>query len=381
MIGDWRLVIDCPNHKSQITNHKFLRRLFTLLFLTATSAAAQEEPQYFEEPAKPHFAFQWDFLARYDHIDHFQYFPAVARGRFELRPQVDFVASDRLQLGVRGVFNYGTEPNIDNALYQDNYVSRGAYVDRYFLLWTPGAWTIRAGAFALPVVASDMLWDKYDIQTPGAAVSYVDRLSSTSSLTFSAAGFYGPQRYRDESILGVGQVVWSSGEESRFAVQASASFWNMDMRNVDPQYYRENRVVVVDGKLAYRSKFQLLDLLVKLQFPVAGLPVTLGLDFIHNFGSVGTGPNAYEASVAVGTVGTPRTWRGFFVYQYIGRDALVGAYNTDNWWWHTWAKGCRFGLSYTILPLVYVQPAFVFQRRLDQGYWINRVTVDLVKMF
>jgi len=355
-----------------------------IAFALALAARAQEPaPQYFEEPEeKAHLTLQWDFLARYDNITHLQYYPDISRGRFEVRPQVDFVVSPTFRIGVRGSFNYGTDDNYDNALYQDNYVSRAAYVDRYFLLWTPGAWTVQAGAFALPVAASEMLWDKYDIQTPGAAVSYVDQLGPATSLTFTGGGFYSPQHYQDESILGVGQVLWKHGEESRFAVQASAAFWNMDMRNVAAQYYRENRVVFTpDGKLAYQSKFELLDTLVKLQFPVVGLPVTVSLDVIHNFGIVGTGPNAYEAGLTVGTVGTPRTWRAFFTYQYIGRDALVGAYNTDDWWWHTWAEGYRFGFSYTILPMVYVQPAVVFQRRLDSNYWINRVTVDLVKMF
>jgi len=348
----------------------------------AAARGQEPPPEYFEEPReKPHLTLQWDFLARYDNISHLEYYPNISRGRFELRPEVDFVTSSVFRIGVRGSFNYGTEPNVDNALYQDNYVSRGAYVDRYYVLWTPGPWTFQAGAFALPVAASEMLWDKYDIQTPGAALSYVDQLGPSSSLTFTAAGIYSAQHYADESILGVGQVLWKSGEESRFAVQASASFWNMDMRNVAPQYYRENRLVFFNGKVQYRSKFELLDTLVKLQFPVAGLPVTVSLDFVHNFGIVGTGPNAYEAAVSVGSVGTPRTWRGFFVYQNVGRDALVGAYNTDDWWWHTWAEGYRFGFSYTVLPMLYVQPAVVFQRRLDASYWINRVTVDLVKMF
>jgi len=220
-----------------------------------------------------------------------------------------------------------------------------------------------------------------DLQTPGGAVSYVDRLGPTSTLTFTAGGFYSPQRYRDDSILGAGQVLFNRSDEGRCALQASASYWNMDMRDVAPQYYRQNRVVVVNDRLGYASKFQLADILVKLQFPVARLPVTVSLDFIHNFGAPGAIANAYEAGVAVGTVGTPRTWRAFFVYQYIERDALVGAYNTDDWWWHTWAEGYRFGVSYTIFPMIYVQPAVVFQRRLDFNYWINRVTVDLVKLF
>lgn len=351
------------------------------VLLVATQAGAQEAQYFDEPPAKPHFQLFWDFLARFDHIDHLYYYPPITRGRFELRPQVDFVISDEFRLGVRGVFDYGTEPNIDNALYEDNYISRAAYLDRYFLLWTPGAWTVRAGAFAQPIVASEMLWD-HDIQTPGAAVSYAKALDASSSLTVTAAGFYSAQHYRDESLLGVGQVVWNRGEPGRFAIQTSASFWNLDMRDLDPQYYRENRVTLVNGHLAYQSKFELLDLLVRLQFPVCALPVTISLDYIHNFGAVaGKGHNAYEVGLTVGAVGTPRNWRAFFVYQYIGRDALVGAYNTDDWWWHTWAEGYRFGFAYTILPRVYLQPAFVVQRRLDSAYWIQRVTVDLVKMF
>jgi hypothetical protein len=356
------------------------------LFLIGTPSVIGQDaaPQYFEESVfKPHFTFQWDALARYDNVEHWQYHEPIDRGRFMVRPEVDFLFRPDLRLGVRGSFNYGTEPNDYSRYYgyEDNYVSRGVYVDRYYLQWTPGRWSVEAGAFALPIAASPMLWDKYNIQAPGAAVSYAMPLDTVSSLTFSGAGIYSAQHGPDESILGVGQVLWKWGDENRFAVQASEAFWNMDMRNIDPQYFRQNQTTIRNGQLTYRSKFQLLDTLVKLQFPAAGLPVTVSLDFIHNFGIVGVGPNAWEAGVLVGSVGTPKTWRGFFFYQYVGRDALVGAYNSDEWWWHTWAKGYRFGVSYTILPMTYLEPAIVIQQRLDFDYWLTRVTVSLVKMF
>jgi hypothetical protein len=363
--------------------HRALIAACVLLAARGLARAQEAPPQYFEEPqVKPHLVFQWDALARYDNVEHWGGFEPIDRGRFEVRPQLDLVLTPELRFGVRASFNYGTLPNEYNALYEDNWVSRAAYLDRYFVSWTPGAWTFQGGAFALPVAASPMLWDKYNIQTPGASASYFHQLGPTSSLTFTAAGIYSAQHFQDESILGVGQVLWRAGDENRFAIEASLAFWNMDMRHVAVQYFRQNQAVFVDGHLQYRSKFQLIDNLVKLQFPAGGLPVTVSLDFIHNFGVVGyAGSNAYEAGVMVGTVGTPRTWRAFLFYQYTGQDALVGAYNTDEWWWHTWAKGYRFGASYTILSNVYLEPAMVVQQRLDLHYWVTRVMVSLVKMF
>ncbi|HTR04392.1 MAG TPA: hypothetical protein VMN82_14470 [Thermoanaerobaculia bacterium] len=353
------------------------------LSVSLPSTAQEAPPRYFQESdSKLHLEFQWDALAWYDNVEHWKYYPPIDRGRFEFRPQVDLVVSPTLRFGVRGSFNYGTLPNEYNGYYEDNWLSRAAYVDRYFVQWTPGAWTVQGGSFALPVAASPMLWDKYNIQTPGASASYATSLSPESSLTFTGAGIYSAQHGPDESILGVGQVLWKAGDENRFGVQASLAYWNMDMRHVAPEYYRENEMTLVDGQPAYRSKFELLDSLVRLQFPVARLPVTVSLDFVHNFGRVGNaGANAWETGLLVGTVGTPRTFRAFVFYQYIGREALVGAYNTDEWWWHTWAKGYRFGVAYTILPLVYLEPAMVVQKRLDLDYWLTRVTVSLVKMF
>ncbi len=73
--------------------------------------------------------------------------------------------------------------------------------------------------------------------------------------------------------------------------------------------------------------------------------------------------------------------RFFYTFQHIERDALPGAYNSDDWWFHTWARGHRFGLAVTFLPNTFVQGAVVFQERLDRQTWLNRVVIDLVKMF
>jgi hypothetical protein len=355
--------------------------LILAAWLLSTAAAAQE-PQYFEQPEKPHFLFQWDFLARYDDIYHLRVRPDIERGRFEFRPELDLKFSDRFLVGVRAVGDLGTDDNANNLRNFDNYHSRGATIERYYIEAKPGDFTIHAGAFEMPLIATEMLWDR-DIQTPGASVSW-RKIVGASTLTISGAGFYGPQRNHDETRIGAGQIDWRIGDADRFSFEAAASYWYFDPTNLDPGYIRQNYFMIVGGQPQYVSRFEIGDLLLRLRFPVGSVPILVSLDGIHNFGTRGVAKgdeDAFEGSLFVGKLGTPGDWRFFGTYQYIERDALLGAYNTDDWWFHTWYKGVRTGFALTILPRVFIQGAVVFQRRLDLSGTLNRVQVDLVKMF
>lgn len=363
------------NHQSPIANHQFL--LIALLFIRATLRA--QEPQFFEEAVKPRVTFQWDFLARYDSIYHLRVRPDIERGRFEFRPELGLAFSDHLRLAARAVADYGTDTNADNARNFDNYTSRGASLDRLYLEAKPGPVTLLAGKFGMPLVASEMLWDK-DIQTPGGAAAW-NVPAGASILTFSAAGFANPQKGGDHTRIIVGQAVCRWGDPSVFALEGAGAYWHYDVRDLPPQYLRQNYVTVQNGQLVYLSRYHLVDVLLRARFPVGPVPATLALDGIHNFGSPTEDTNAFEATLALGRLGAPGQWRFFYTFQHIQRDALPGAYNTDDWWFHTWAEGHRIGLGITLLPSVFVQGAVVFQRRLDRNTWLNRITVDLVKMF
>jgi hypothetical protein len=351
---------------------------FLAVLLIGGSAVAQE--QYFEqETAKPRVTFQWDCLARYDSIYHLRLRPDIERGRFELRPELGLTVSDRFRVGVRAVGDLGTDHNEDNAPNFDNYRSRGVALERYYVEAKPGPFTILAGSFGMPLVSSEMLWDR-DIQALGAAVAW-DVPAGSSRLTLAAAGFYGPQREHDHTRIGVGQVVWRRGDPGSFALEAAAAYWHFDFHDLHPHYLRQNYATIADGRLEYLSRYHLLDAFVRARFSLGPVPVTIAVDGIHNFGSPTDDVNAIEATVALGRLGSPGQFRFFYIFQYVERDALPGAYNTDDWWFHTWARGHRMGAGVTILPNFFVQGAVVFQNRLDRTAWLNRVTIDLVKMF
>ena len=361
-----------------------------LLALWAAAAAAQED-QPFEEPSfKPHFTFQWDGLFRFDDIYNLRVRPDVVRGRFEVRPEVGFQLSDRLRIGVRAVFDDGTDKNTANSRNFDNYRSRGETVERYYIEAKPGNFTIVAGAFGIPLAVTEMFWD-HDIQTPGSAVSYQANIGGDSSLTVSAAGFYGPQSQGDQTRIGAGQVIWSTGDPNRLAFQFALSYWYFDPHNLKlffadgrPNLIRQNYPnAQLDGLL---SNYRILNAGATVSFPIGPVPVFIGINGLNNFGLRGIAKEegdgqALEVNLTLGRVGAPGDWRFFYIFQYVEQDALIGAYNTDDWWFHTWYRGHRIGLSYTVLPNVFVQGSFMVQQRLDRNNWLNRILIDVVKMF
>jgi hypothetical protein len=186
-------------------------------------------------------------------------------------------------------------------------------------------------------------------------------------------------------------VIWRTGDASRFSLETAAAFWYFvpfDLKlffgDGRPNLIRQNYPNAAATGLL--SNFRIADLLVRVRFPVLGVPVLVSLDGVKNFGIRGSAEEdgegeAFEGNVTVGRVGTPWNWRFFYTFQYVERDAILGAYNTDDWWFHSWYEGHRVGLAVTVLPNTFVQGSVVFQRRLDRPNYLNRILVDLVKMF
>jgi hypothetical protein len=359
------------------------RLLVTVGWAVCVSIARAQEPQYFQPPSSSsRFVFRWDALARYDSIFHLRARPDIERGRFEFRPELDWETSDRFKIGVRAVGDLGTDANVENARNFDNYRSRGATVERYFVEAKPGPVVLLAGAFAMPLVSTEMLWDR-DIQTPGAAVAW-EIPAGRSTFTLAGAGFYGPQREGDRTRIGAGQIVWRTGDPDRFEAQVAGSYWSFDPRELKAPYIRQNYFDTDTGQRRYVSDFRIADLIVRLRFPIGRVPVTISLDGFKNYGvreEAATDGDAFEGRISIGRLGNRWDWRVFYTYQYVERDAVIGAYNTDDWWFHSWYRGSRAGVAVTILPRVFVQGTVMFQRRLDLPTTLNRITVDLVKMF
>ena len=365
-----------------------LRAALFVLSLSCMAAPSRgQEERFFspDETAKVRLELGWDLLARYDSIYHLVFRPDIERGRFEFRPEAALIFSDRFRVGARAVADWGTDENSENGRNFDNYRSRGVSLERYFVEAKPGPLVLRAGSFGMPLVSTEMLWDR-DIQVLGAAAAW-EIPAGRSTFTVAGGGFRGPQREGDRTRVAAGQVVWRLGDPATLLVEAAGSFWSLEPDDLKPVYVRQNySLPAVGGHAAFVSRFEIADLLIRLRFPVGPVPVTVSLDGLSNRGVRGEAERegegeAFEGTVSAGRVGAPGNVRAFYTFQYVERDAVLGAYNTDDWWFHSWYQGHRFGVAVTVLPRLFVQGTGMIQKRLDRTNHLNRVTVDLVKMF
>ncbi len=358
------------------------------LFLAAALAlsprlfAEDSTPQYESSSPAAGFEFRWDALVRYDDIQLARQAPApnIYRWRSEVRPELDWNASDRFRIGVRLLGELSSDSNRTNDRFFDNYRSNNAALDRAFLEARPGNFTITAGQFGMPLRATEMLWD-HDIQVLGGAGSWRLPFSPSSSLTVAGGYFYGPQREHDDSHIAAGQVTWAFGDPDSLALDWSESYWSFThLQNTAEHFLRQN---VAYGALpTYADDFRIVDSLARIRFRVFQEPVSFSLDWTHNFAA---SEEAYkegvEAALRIGREGNRGDLLVFDIYQSVDRDAVVGAYNTDDWWFHSWYTGNRFGVAYTVVSGVEIRPSVVFQRRQDRSHYLNRYLFDLVKTF
>jgi len=349
--------------------------------------AAEEPPRYETPAAESRFEFRWDALVRYDDIQLSRQAPVanIYRWRSEARPELDWVASDRFRLGVRVVGDLGSDANSTNSKRFDNYRSNGVGLDRAYLEAKPGNFLFFAGQFGMPLRTTEMFWDR-DVPVLGGAGAWRLPLGGMSALTLAGGFFYGPQRQHDQSHIGAGQATWEIGDPQKLALDWSESYWRFThlARTAGP-YLRQNQpqgYAPPGASVRYANDFRIIDSLARVRIGLGRFPVALSVDWAHNFGaSEKEYRDALEASLRVGSEGRPGDVQVFDVYQYVDRDALVGAYNTDDWWFHSWYVGHRLGISVTVFSQVEVRPSVVFQRRQDRQHYLNRYLLDLVKTF
>jgi hypothetical protein len=321
-----------------------------LVVLLASWGSAQDATYQKEKP----FQFKLDALARQEWTrDIFVTATSTRnedRRRFQARPALEGHFGS-LRLGVGAELNYSSDKNYETAtgaspaLIRDNYKSRDARVDLAFADYESSWLSVQGGRFEMPVALTEMVWDK-DLRPQGGAVTLgVKDRGAVKRAGITGVWARGSHVFDDDKTtlsMISGSVVFRTGETG--SLELVGSFLDFsDFQSMVPSIRRQN--TRVGGELVL--DYNVLDFVGRLR-QGGRVPLQLVAEFGHNTAADENNEGIWLAAV----LGSLQSGVGRLDYTYarIDKDATLGAYGGDDFFWTTGWKGHRGELGVKLLP-------------------------------
>ncbi len=281
----------------------------------------------------------------------------------------------RLEAGLRAALS--SERNEDTWVVFRNQTPDTVEWDRAQLQWTsPAGDLVLGGKTRLPFRLSEMLWDD-DLRPVG--VGAVARLGwfRTDALRL-AGGWFNRSRLGEDGRFGAGQLSVRVRGEASAEAEATLSYLRFDQLDMLARrgLARQNATVATPPGPAFVADFQPIDLQLAGHARIGPVPVTARLDLIRNLGFDRDRDGA-RLRLALGGGSVPSGVEAGWVYQRIEREALPGAFNSDDWWFHTRMRGQQAWLQIGTDRPASVRLAGFIERRDDLSHDTRRLTAEL----
>ena len=357
------------------------------LALSASGVGAQSS--VYQTQQKQSFRFAGDSLLRYEWTRDIPNppdgQPNVDRYRVQLRPRVE-MSLGPVELGVGGEFNYSKDENDPEGLeapilIRDNYRSRDARFDLYYGRVKAGPVVAEGGRFFMPLPLTEMIWD-HDLRPLGGALTFETAERGALS-RIAVTGIYAERShvFEDESYFFGGglDLGFQTGPASQIRL-AGTYLEFRDLNGLEPAIRRQNTRVA--GLIVY--PYRVVDAVARLSSS-GRLPWQLVANYCWNT-AVDEGNRGLWLAAVLGAFGTSRAVLEY-TYAKIDRDAIVAAYNTDDFFWATGWEGHRVDLGTSAGRKASLHAVTQWQRFKDSPdpavaeQWVKRFRVELRSSF
>ena len=329
-----------------------MRTLWLAPFLLAAGAAAAQDSILAGSADADQPAQRWswfgDFLARYEHTDGLpNNRDALHRTRGRVRAGFEFAAMPTLDFGAAIELAQGSDDNRDNRINNDNERSDAAGIDRLYLRWRPGERTqVLVGKAPLPLELSPLTWDA-DLRPAGASVAQQFAVGDFDRVDLVAGVFRGQHLYDDDSRIAAAQAAWRWRDGA--PTGASVLLTYLDFSHLEQLtaqgLSRTNRRIAGTNRLV--SDYRLVDLQLVGRTSVGTWPLEARLDLVRNLGADDQRDGA-RFSLVLGDRRRAGGWEFGYSNQRIQRDAVMAAFNEDDWWFHSFTHGYMPWVGYGI---------------------------------
>ncbi|HET7845174.1 MAG TPA: putative porin [Xanthomonadales bacterium] len=292
-----------------------------------------------------------------------------SRARFGLQ-----WTGDGLEFGVAAKALVGSESNDDVRRNNQNERNDAIALDQAWVRWLPNdATTVQLGKADLPFAYTPLWWDA-DLRPFGASASWSTEVRELDRIGFVAGYFAGQHLYEDDSRIAAAQLTWRIREGAPTSGDVALGYVHFD----DLEQLARNGLTRTNRRVGTRlvSDYELVDLQLGLRHLFGDVPFAARLDLVRNLGADDL-RDAARFSVVVGDGRVPHGWEFGYAVQRIQRDAVMAAFNEDDWWFHSFARGSMPWVAYGIDERWSVRVAGFFERRDDQDSRVERLLIDL----
>ena len=241
----------------------------------------------------------------------------------------------------------GSDHNDDKRRNNDNERSDSFGVDQVLLRWRASENAcLQCGQAPLPLDLSARLWDP-GLRPAGVAFERSVALGEFDRLHMVAGYFSGDHLYGDDSRIGAAQISWNWREGA--PLRGGAQLAWLDFSSID-ELARQGlgrTNALVGGN--YRNDYRLLDLQLAGHMEAGNWPIDLSIDLVRNFGA-DVERDGGRVSLSVGDHRQPGGLQFGLALHRIQRDAVLAAFGSDDWWFHSNMRGQLAWVAYGIDP-------------------------------
>jgi hypothetical protein len=293
----------------------------------------------------------------------------LGRARAGLRWQ----ATDTLEIGAAIEVSQGSESNRLIRLAHDNERINDANVDLLYARWQLDNGFVQLGKHALPLELTSMLWDD-DLRPVGLSLDHSIALNDFDRLQLTGGYYAGDHLYGDDSRVLAAQLAWRLREGAPTSGGILLSFLDFDnLEDITRSgLARSNRRAL--GVLL--SDYRVGDAQFVLHTHWASVPLQARIDLAHNFGADDF-ENAARGTVIVGDMRRPGGWEAGLGFQRIQRDAVMAAFNSEEWWFHTAVRASLLSFGYGITENWRAQVQYFHERADGRDVYTNRALIDV----
>lgn len=348
------------------------------MLLAAPVVAAVDPIAASSDEAPPAQTWTWfgDLLARGDRVTDIprpvesDVHRVFSRGRFG----VLYDPIPNLEFGVAIKLADSSIPNSEDRSYNNNERSNDVAADQLFVRWRPSENTaLLAGKAVFPLELTPMVWDQ-DLRPIGASVDTSFAVDAFDRFQFIAGYFAGDLPYGDDSRIAAVQAAyrWHEGQPTNASIIVSYLDFS-DLEQLTAEGLARTNRHVGDELI---SDYHLLDMQLVGRMRPGDWPLEARIDLLRNLGA-DTASDAGRISLTLGDRRQPNGWEFGLAAQRIQRDAAMAAFNSDDWWFHSFARGVMPWVGYGINSTWSMRLAEFHERRDGVNTYTDRILLDV----